>query len=250
MSHLLTSRRGDLWPILQPATRGQSRRFGFIFWERLCRPSFYTVYVTDQQTDISIPKVALLAWLQNNLAVLELSIISHDLPQRVQLTGWYGNVRLFHLYCFPITLTTFCGIPRVAAGLWLQPVNGSSLSSSLHSDMQRLFASPVGEAAQLPSAHLSQIHTAGPPLLRPGSPYRQIDWWLELHDWGFSEQSITLLCCRDPALTCARRHTRRNFYTQFIRGVTVTIGLQFFPPVPFAGIKQRRMRGSRVVRWP
>ena len=35
-------RRWDLRPILQPASRGQSRHLGFTFWEPSCRPSLYT----------------------------------------------------------------------------------------------------------------------------------------------------------------------------------------------------------------
>ena len=43
MSHPLTQRRPGLWPILQPATRGLSRCFGFTFGELSRHPSLYTV---------------------------------------------------------------------------------------------------------------------------------------------------------------------------------------------------------------
>ena len=43
MSYLLAWTTQGLWPILQPATRGQTSQFGFTFEELSCRPSSYTV---------------------------------------------------------------------------------------------------------------------------------------------------------------------------------------------------------------
>ena len=44
MSHPLTWRRLELWPIVHPASRWRLRHFGLIFEEQSCRPSPYTVY--------------------------------------------------------------------------------------------------------------------------------------------------------------------------------------------------------------
>lgn len=93
------------------------------------------------------------------------------------------------------------------------------------------------------STHLSEIHTTRPTPLRLSSPYHQLDWSLELHNWGFWARYFAVVLW-GPLHWPVHGSIGRRMFTLCSSEVSQQLAWSF--PVPFHVLRREEWE---VAAW-